>query len=587
MKLSDYVIDFIVASGVSQIFEMPGGATTHLLDSIYGRTDIECVTMHHEQAASFAAEAYARVNGVLGVAMATSGPGALNMVTGIGSCYFDSVPCLFITGQVNTYEYKFERMQRQIGFQETDIVSVVKPLTKFAEIVVDAGQIRYLLEKAVFMAQSGRPGPVLLDIPMNIQRAEIDASALPGFFDSQEYRDMRGGQHEPVDEQTLDRVIELMSAARRPVILAGGGVRSAGAAGELTALVEKTHIPVVASLMGLDALPQDNPAFFGMIGAYGNRYSNLTLANADFLLVLGSRLDTRQTGTRPETFARSARKVHVDIDPLELGAKVEVDIAVKADAREFLEQLNGKLAGYKAGDLADWYTIINGYRSRYAVETAEKSPGIDPNAFMELLSAHCGAQDVICLDVGQNQMWAAQSFRLREGQRMLIAGGMGAMGFALPAGIGAVGASPGSRAIVISGDGGLQLNIQELDTIATRQLPVKIFIMNNACLGMVRQFQDMYFEGRRQSTVKGYSCPDLAAISEAYRIPARSISDMADADAMIARVLSDSSPVVVDVKLSLDTTVNPKLMVNKPIEDMSPHLSREELERNMQIKLTD
>lgn len=581
MKLSDYVIDFVVKKGVGHVFEIAGGAITHLLDSTYDRNDIKCISMHHEQAGSFAAEAYARVNGKLGVAMATSGPGALNMVTGIGSCYFDSVPCLFITGQVNTYEYKFERPQRQIGFQETDIVSVVKPLTKYAAMVVDAEQIRYELEKAVFLAQSGRPGPVLLDLPMNIQRAEIEPDTLPGFFNSAEFHD-DFGISAPFDESALDRVVEFLLLAKRPVILVGGGVRTSGASVALAALVEKTGIPVVSSLMGLDAFSNDDPAFVGMIGAYGNRHANLTLANADFLLVLGSRLDTRQTGTRPETFARKAWKVHVDIDPVELNAKLPVDVAFNCDAQMFLQKLNGRLGGSVVNGLSGWRETIGAYRNKYAAETAEgESQGIDPNVFMGLLSDFGTASDIVCLDVGQNQMWAAQSYRLKEGQRMLVAGGMGAMGFALPAGIGAVMAARGNRAVVIAGDGGIQINIQELDTIAKHRLPVKIFIMNNGCLGMVRQFQDMYFESRRQSTVEGYNCPDLKAIAEAYGIPTRSIEAMDEAEAVIADVMRNGEPMLVDVRVDQTSCVNPKLEFNKPIEDMSPYLSKEELEAVM------
>ena len=342
MKLSDYLIDFLVGEGVSHIFEFIGGATTHLIDSTYARDDVRCVSMHHEQGAAFAAEAYARINGRFGVAMATSGPGALNMVTGIGSCYFDSVSCLFITGQVNTYEYKFDRPLRQIGFQETDIVSVVRPLTKYAELVVDASKIRYYLEKAVYIACSGRPGPVLLDIPMNIQRAQIEPAKLESFFASCEFNKMQ--QFPQCAPEELAEVVGLITEAKRPLILAGGGIRAAGATGELASFVEKTGIPVVSSLLGLDSYPH-NDTFFGMIGTYGNRYSNLTLANCDLLLIFGSRLDTRQTGTRPDTFARTAQKVHVDIDPAELNAKVPVELAINCHIKDFLRLLNSRLTG--------------------------------------------------------------------------------------------------------------------------------------------------------------------------------------------------------------------------------------------------
>ncbi len=585
MKLSDYVIDFIIKQGVSHIFEFVGGAIVHLLDSTYEREDIECVSVHHEQAGAFAAEAYARVNGKLGVAMATSGPGALNMLTGIGSCYFDSVPCLFITGQVNTYEYKFDSPVRQIGFQETDIVSVATPLTKYAELVVDAQRIRYHLEKAVYLAQSGRPGPVLIDIPMNIQRAQIEADLLESFFDSEEYNLMQ--QQEECTKQ-LDEIVNMIGVAKRPVILVGGGVRTANAADELLEFIAQTGFPVVTSLMGLDVVPHDHPAFVGIIGSYGNRYSNLALANCDLLLILGSRLDTRQTGTRPDTFAREAKKIQVDIDPFELNAKIKLDVAINYDVKDFLVLLNKKIREVKKLDISSWYERIHLYKERYP--TASKvieDNSIEPNAFMEMLSQYSKDGDIVCLDVGQHQMWAAQSFRLKKNQRMLNSGGMGAMGFALPAAIGAVKANPDVNGIVIAGDGGIQLNIQELDLIAKQKLPIKIVVLNNGCLGMVRQFQDLYFNGRRQSTVVGYSCPDFIKIAEAYGIAAYEITSFETASTIIKQVFKESGPVFVNVQLELATVINPKLVVNRPIEDMSPHLDRKELKVMMLIDLVE
>jgi acetolactate synthase-1/2/3 large subunit len=585
MKLSDYVVDCIVKEGVNHIFEFIGGAITHLIDSTVDRDDIHCVSVHHEQSGAFAAEAYARINGRLGVAMATSGPGALNMVTGIGSCWFDSVPCLFITGQVNTYEYKFDRPVRQIGFQETDIVSVVTPLTKYAVLVTEPESIRYHLEKALYLARSGRPGPVLLDIPMNVQRAQVEPTELAGFLGSPEHRALT----QPVcNTQSIAAIRQRLAHARRPVILVGGGVRTADATAELAELVARTGMPVVTTLLGLDALPHDNPAFFGMIGAYGNRFSNMTLANSDFLLILGARLDSRQTGTRADTFARAAYKVHVDIDPCELQAKVPVDLAVNSDARAFLTALNAALTDFERPGLTEWYGIINGYRQRYPTRSSEAEfPGIEPNSFMEQLSALCAPGDMVCLDVGQNQMWAAQSFHLKERQRMLISGGMGAMGFALPAAMGAAKAAPGQRAIAIAGDGGIQINIQDLDTVVAHNLPVKIFVLNNECLGMVRQFQDMYFGGRQQSTVVGYGCPNLVAIATAYGMPAFVIETPDQVTEVVSRALALEGPTFVEVKLEQTTCVNPKLVVNRPIEDMSPHLERDELAREMLIELVD
>ncbi|AJS57576.1 thiamine pyrophosphate-binding protein [Paenibacillus sp. IHBB 10380] len=579
MKLSDYVIDCIREQGVAHVFEMIGGAIAHLLDSTYGKSDIECVSIHHEQAAAFAAEGYARINGKLGVAMATSGPGALNLLTGVGSCYFDSIPCLFITGQVNTYEYKFDRPVRQIGFQETDIVSIVKPIVKYAELVVDPLRIRYHLEKAIFIAGHGRPGPVLLDLPMDVQRVDIDPATLESFFDSEEYRQYQLAIPICTSEDMAEVVVRLKQA-KRPVILAGGGIRAGGAAEEFRSFVDLTGIPVVHSLMGLDVLPATHPSSVGLIGSYGNRYSNLALANCDFLLILGSRLDTRQTGTRPDTFARGAVKVHVDIEATELNQKVKADFVIHADVKSFLIEISKILQTNKEKifDYSAWLQTIRGNESKYpSGNTVIKESIIEPNRFMELLSSRSSEGDIIVLDVGQHQMWASQSFRLLEGQRLLNAGGMGAMGFALPAALGVAKASPGSQVIVIAGDGGIQVNIQELHTIVQHKLPIKIFVMNNNNLGMVRQFQDQYFEGRRQSTVQGYSCPDLVKIARAFGMKALMIDSNEQAQLTIDEALQTEGPVFVEVKLEMDTTVNPKLAVNRPIEDMSPYLDRTEL----------
>jgi acetolactate synthase-1/2/3 large subunit len=584
MKLSDYVIDYLKKQGVDHIFEFIGGAIAHLLDSVAKRDDIDCISVRHEQAGAFAAEAYARLNGKLGVAMATSGPGALNLVTGIGSCYFDSVPCLFITGQVNTYEYKFDKPVRQIGFQETDIVSVVQSLTKYSELVLDSSKIRYHLEKAVYIAQSGRPGPVLLDIPMNLQRENIEPEELISFFDSEEYRSIKNAEKREVSIDQINEVLTLLANAKRPVVLVGGGIRIAGAENALRSFIDRTGIPVISSLMGLDAIPHTHEAFYGLIGSYGNRYSNLALANSDFMLILGSRLDTRQTGTRPDTFGRAAKKVHVDIDFNELNAKVMADVAIHCDVKFFLEKLTSELPKSLRLDLDKWYNVIDNYRKRYPTRGTVDSDQIDPNDFILELSYSSKEGDIVCLDVGQHQMWASQSFRVKEKQRLLNSGGMGAMGFALPAAIGAT-LSSKQRAIVIAGDGGIQVNIQEYDTIVKYGLPIKIFVMNNNCLGMVRQFQDLYFEGRKQSTV--YTAPDLNKIAEAYGIPSFTINNNLEISEVINKAMEIDGPAFVNVNLVQDTAVNPKLVVNRPIEDMSPHLDRDELKELMLIDLVE
>lgn len=583
MKVSDYVINYLKQQGVSHIFEFIGGAIVHLLDSVSVREDIECVSVRHEQAGAFAAEAYARMNGKLGVAMATSGPGALNLLTGIGSCYFDSVPCLFITGQVNTYEYKFDRPVRQIGFQETDIVSVAKPLTKYAAMVTEPDRIRYELEKAVALAQSGRPGPVLLDLPMNLQRAEVEPETLGSFYDSEEYRELVQDTGE-LDDAVVADVLKQLRSAKRPLILAGGGVRSGNSAEALLQFVDMTGIPVVTSLMGIDVIPHDHPLYTGLIGSYGNRYSNVVLANSDLLLILGSRLDSRQTGTRPDTFGRGAVRIHVDIDPHELGSKVGVDLAIHSSLNVFLKRINTALTGFIKPDITSWLDYITMLKKQYPTYSfTPQADEVEPNRFMSLLSSRSEKFQAICLDVGQHQMWASQSFRLSARQRLLNSGGMGAMGFALPAAIGACLAT-GRETLVIAGDGGFQLNIQELDTVVRLNLPIKIVVMNNSSLGMVRQFQDLYFSGRQQSTVNPN--PSFIDIVRAYTIPAYIMSTMADIN-QLDMFLSTEGPAFLEVRLDKETNVYPKLVVNRPVEDMYPYLDREELRKIMQIDLVD
>lgn len=585
MKVSDYIIQFLVRQGVRHVFLLIGGAITHLADSLYGRTDIAAVAMHHEQAAAFAADAYARVTGNLGVAMATSGPGALNLLTGIGSCYFDSVSALFITGQVNTYEYKFDRPVRQIGFQETDIVNVAKPLVKYASLVTEPESIRSELEKASYMAKTGRPGPVLLDIPMNVQRAEVDPAKLSCFVPE----DTAYVTPLQPSEEDIAYVTQALARARRPLVLVGHGVRLSGATHELDAFLTRTQVPAVTTLMGLDCLAHDKENFYGFIGVYGHRYSNLAAANCDLLLILGSRLDTRQTGTRPETFARGATKIHVDIDKAELGAKIVPDRAIQSDIKSFLGRLNAALEEGPAPTFTDWTSsTLNVYRNKYPSGCSDPAAGpCNPNNVIEQLSVASTEGDAVCLDIGQNQIWAAQSFHVKCGQRLIMNGGLGSMGFSLPAAIGAAMAANNGRVIAIMGDGGAQINIQELETIARHNLNIKVVILNNACLGMVRQFQETYFESRYQSTVIGYGAPNFCKVAGAFGIEAVSLHDGDHVPGVIERFLAHRGPGLLNATIARDAAMNPKLLVNRPVEDMSPYLDRNELQSIMRLPVLE
>ena len=585
MKLSDYVVQFLIRQQVSHVFGYQGGAVTHLVDSLFRYSEnIRFIGCCHEQAAAFAAEGYARAGEKLGVALATSGPGATNLITGIGSAYFDSIPCLYLTGQVNTYEYKGELAIRQRGFQETDIVSIVKPITKYALRITDPGRIRLELERAVHTALSGRPGPVLLDLPMDIQRAEIDEQQLTGWEGNKE------PIYDALSEKVLDNTLRLLELSSRPVILVGGGVRLSRASAVLNRISARLSIPVVTSLMGRDGVDNSLKGYVGMIGAYGNRYANLTLANSDFLLVLGSRLDTRQTGTLPETFARDARIVRVDIDAEELSRKIRPEEqGVLAPVKEFLEALEERMDVWeglwnhpvRTDSWNSWLIRVQEYKQSYPTEKAGAFS--DPNFVVGELGILAGKGELFCLDVGQNQMWAAQSLNLSEGGRLLTSGGMGSMGFSLPCAIGAYYAGGRSRVFALCGDGGVQMNIQELALIKKNRLPIKIIVLNNQSLGMIRHFQEMYFDSRFCATVEDYALPDFCAVARGYGIESRRVSGFSELH-NAKELLENGEPVLIEIMLPEKTYVLPKLPVNHPIEAQDPPLSLMEIEKVMVVK---
>lgn len=577
IKISDYIIDFLLEHGIDKTFGYIGGAVAHLYHSIDKNPKMAIVNCIHEQGAGFAAEGYARITGKSGVAFATSGPGATNFLTPIGSCYFDSVPTIFITGQVNTYEYKYDKPVRQIGFQETDIVSIVKPIVKYAVMVDNVEDIRYELEKAYFLSQHGRKGPVLVDIPMNIQRSESDITTMKSFFDSDEYKTFI--RKTPYDDKVIE-ALKLINQSTRPIVLIGGGVRLSNACEELLLFVEKYNIPVVYSLMGKDGISEDYKYNLGLIGSYGNRYGNLSLANSDLIIVLGSRLDTRQTGTSLDTFAREAKIVQVDIDKNELGSKLSIDLEINSDVKEFLIKINQ----FKLQiNTKEWLEKLKTYTKEFS-----STIGIDkkikvPNYVVSLISNYMN-DEIVSVDVGQHQMWTAQSLNLKESQRVLFSGGMGAMGFALPCGIGACIGSQ-KRTIVIAGDGGIQMNIQELEVIKRRKLPIKIFVLNNKNLGMVRQFQELYFDKRYLGTIDDYSVPNLVEITKAYGIKARKINNLENIEKELENIFSNDEPELINIELSEElTTVEPKLIVNKPIEDMHPFVDKKLLNSLMIVK---
>jgi acetolactate synthase-1/2/3 large subunit len=561
MKAADYIAEYLADAGVRFVFELSGGMITNLLDAIHRQGRITIISMHHEQGAGFAADGVGRMTGVPGVAMATSGPGATNLVTAIGSCHFDSTPAVFITGQVNRGEQKGQRAIRQLGFQETDIVEMVRPITKAAWKVANIEELPILLGEAFRTARSGRPGPTLLDIPMDLQRVEV--APLPACS----LMDVPGA---PCDG-FLGELEDALQRSQRPLILAGGGIRSGRAADAFRKLVDRLGIPVVHSLMGVDLLPHQHQLRVGMIGTYGNRWANLALARADLLLVVGSRLDVRQTGSDPAGFGRGKEIFHVDCEAGEMNNRVRGCRTQIAQTRHFLGEA---LAHFENAPrtCSAWLREIEAERSKWP-DDAELAgvPGINPNRFMHALSAASHRAAAYLVDVGQHQMWAAQSLRLHGGQRFLTSGGMGSMGFALPAGVGAAVAVAPRPVVVIAGDGGFQTNIQELQTIRRNHLPIKMVVIDNRCHGMVRQFQESYFDSRYQSTLWGYSAPNFSKIARAYDIDALAI-DGADqvADALAWLWDRPEEPRLLQVMIDTYANAYPKIAFGRPITEMEP-----------------
>ncbi|MBK0381136.1 thiamine pyrophosphate-binding protein [Mucilaginibacter segetis] len=570
MKASDYIATFLEKKGVTHVFELSGGMITHLLDSLNQKTDIHIITMHHEQSAAFAADAYGRIRGVPGVALATSGPGATNLVTGIGSCYFDSTPAIFITGQVNRHEQKGDRNIRQLGFQETDIVAMVKPITKACFKVVNENDLPLILENAFLIACEGRPGPVLIDIPMDIQRAQVNASDQELFNHT-----ILGPSKLQLTEIAAD-----IRKAHKPLLLVGRGVRAAFSVNEMKTFVEKTNIPVITTLLAIDAIEFEHPARVGFIGSYGNRWANIAFGECDLLIVVGSRLDIRQTGADTHFF--EDRKIyHVDCESCEINNRIKGCVPVVSDAKSFFNEFNKFAAFQNFLKPTSWYQYITDLKNLWP-DTKELHPnGINPNYFTHILSKNSKKAKCFIADVGSHQMWTAQSIEISNGQLFLTSGGMGAMGYALPAGIGACFALNNNPVVVIAGDGCMQINIQELQTIVRNKLPVKIVILNNKNLGMIRQFQDSYFNSRYQSTYWGYSAPDFEKVAIAYGINSITIDtegEVEDAVKWMWNSENEKKTVLLQVMIDPHTNTYPKIAFGKPITEMEPFAQPIEME---------
>lgn len=565
MKASDYIVEFLISKGIHDVFGYPGGMVTHLMDSFYKYEGQICAHInYHEQGAAFAACAYSQTSGKVGVAYATSGPGATNLITGICNAYFDSIPTIFITGQVNANESKGDIGVRQRGFQETDIVSIVKPITKYAVYVESAASLERYLNIAYEKAVSGRKGPVLLDIPMNVLRSEIEPIG---------YRaDDTDEAHERVVEaaKVLSRSLEESSC---PCFLIGNGVKIAHCSASIRKEVERLHIPSVTSMIAFDVL-SDSPLNYGFIGAYGTRAANFIAAKSDLIVSIGSRMDIRQVGIRRENFAPKAKILRFDIDEGELEYRVhENEMQICADMPVIisaLKQIN------ISKDHSKWISVCDEIKNRLRdIDECTVSKTI------ESISDAAPPDVTITTDVGQNQVWTAQFFKMKHGQTVLFSGGHGAMGYSLPAAIGAYYGSGKKPVLCITGDGGMQMNIQELQFIVREKLPIKIVVLNNNALGMIRHFQEMYFDGRYYQTKPegGYTVPSFCKIAQAYGIKSRQINT----GEPIKDLFSSNDPELVEILINEDTYVRPKLEFGKPNQDQEPLLDRKLYEYLMNL----
>ena len=599
VKLSDYVVGFIADLGVRHVFMLTGGGAMHLNDSIGACERIEFVCNLHEQAAAMAAETYGKVTGDVGVCMVTTGPGGTNAVTGVAGAWLDSTPALFVSGQVKRADLKGESGVRQVGVQEVDIISIVSPITKYAVTVLEPSSIRYHLEKAVHLARHGRPGPVWIDIPLDVQGASIDPAQLAGFDPTALAESAENGGHAaPALAEQVARTIALLNDAERPVLLIGNGVRLARAERQLYEAVEALGIPVLSTWLAHDLIEEADPLYVGRPGPVAPRGANFALQNSDFMLAIGARLDLVVTGYAPGNFARAARKVMVDVDPAELRKMGDsIHVPVLADASAFLAELLRQRDAIRPRERSAWLARCRAWKTKYPVvlqEYRDLPDRVSTYVLADVLSDVTRAEDLIVSgSSGAGIEVFLLAYRVRAGQRVLLTTALGAMGYGLPASIGACLAGGRRRTVCVDGDGGLQLNIQELETIRRLALPIKLFVLSNEGYASIRTSQQRYFGRLTGADVSsGVTLPPLQKVVEAYGLTYSRIENQCDLAAQVERVLDFPGPIVCEVMTPVDEPRAPSLasmkrpdgsMVSKPLEDLWPFLDREEFLSNMLI----
>lgn len=558
MNVSDYIVDFFVQKGICDFFGYQGTMIVFFVDAIHRNPHARNHSCYNEQGAAFAACGYAQASGNCGLAYSTSGPGAINLLNGVADAWSDSKPVIFITGQINTYEYLNITGIRQQGFQEIDIVSMAKPITKYTTQITKAADVKYELEKAWHTANSGRKGPVLLDIPMDIQRTEmggIETSYIPcNTYDIEEVRPQ---------ELYLS-----LNKAKRPLFLVGNGV-SLRQYDKLRLFVEKNQIPVITTLLAKGFLSANHPLNFGIVGgAYGHRSANMLVYKSDLLVVIGASLCTRQTGTRRENFAPNAKILRYDIDSQQL------KIVIKENQHNFNVDVNELIValdlGSRYADTPEWIKYADSIREKYR-KFDDTCVERVPNNYIQKISEVVPDDISVVSDVGQHMMWIGQSFNLKPSQRMLFSGGLGSMGYSIPAAIGAFYAT-GKPSIAICGDGSFQMNIQELQWIVRENLPVAIVVFNNRCLGMIRSNQADFIDNRYEGACEGYNYSpcNILDVSHAYGLNTYRVKDLNDVDTVLKDVCK---PTVVEIELERDTVVAPKTYFGEPMWNQRPYMN--------------
>jgi acetolactate synthase-1/2/3 large subunit len=595
MKLADYVIQFVADQGVRHIFLLPGGGCMHLIDAIGRCRDLEFVCNLHEQACAIAADAYGQYTNNLGVALVTTGPGGTNTLTGVAAAWLDSTPTLFISGQVKRADLKGDRGVRQMGFQEIDIVAMVQSITKYAVTVTEPSTIRYHLERAVYLARNGRPGPVWLDIPLDVQAAAIEPEALEPFQLPKGPSD----EERATLKRQVSRTIDLLNESERPIILAGNGVRLAKAMGEFSQLIELLQIPVLTTWKALDFLPDDHPLFAGRPGAVASRGANFSQQNSDWLLSLGARLDFGQTAYTHQYFARAARKIVVDIDGAEIRKlDMNVDVPTIADAGDFVREFLSQRNRIRRLDRSGWLKRCKDWQVKYPIVLPEywnEPDRINNYVLIEALSEAMSGDDLLVPgSSGACSEITMQAFRPKQGARVFNSEGLGPMGFGIAAPLGACLASGRKRTVSIDGDGGFVMNLQELAVVKRLDLPIKFFVLNNGGYVSIQATQRNYFDGRFVASGEdsGLFLPNISKVCAAFGFQVFKISTSKDIIRQVRDVLQTDGPALCEVDITATQSTAPRVsnkqlpngsMVSMPMEDLWPLLDRAEFRENMLI----